>query len=141
VNYFRIAVAGLAATVAYFAVGFLIFGLLPQLRAEFARFPAIYRTPEAMKQVMPAGMLGMLISILALAYLFAWLGRGVCGAVPGALFGALIGIFSIGAFVLHNYVNLNIGARLTFQQSVAYLIEWIVVGLVIGVLYRPVAST
>ena len=52
-------------------------------------------------------------------------------------FGALIGIFSIGSFVVHNHVNLNIGLRLTIQQAVAYFLEWVVVGVVIGLIYRP----
>jgi len=41
----------------------------------------------------------------------------------GAVFGALIGIFSIGSFVIHNYVNLQIGLKLTMQQSAAYFID------------------
>jgi len=58
--------------------------------------------------------------------------------VDGARFGALIGIFFVGAFVVHNYVNLNIGLRLILQQAVAYFMEWLVVGVVIGLVYRPV---
>ena len=49
----------------------------------------------------------------------------------------LIGIFAVCAFVLHNYVNLNIGLTLTLQQAAAYFIEWTVVGLLIGVIYKP----
>jgi hypothetical protein len=32
---------------------------------------------------------------------------------------------------------LNIGWKLTVQQSVAYFVEWVVVGMVIGAIYRP----
>jgi hypothetical protein len=49
----------------------------------------------------------------------------------------LIGIFAVCAFVLHNYVNLKIGLTLTLQQAAAYFIEWTVVGLLIGVIYKP----
>ena len=52
-------------------------------------------------------------------------------------FGALIGIFSIGAFVVHNYVNLPIGAKRTVRQGIAYFVEWVIVGLVIGLIYKP----
>jgi hypothetical protein len=38
---------------------------------------------------------------------------------------------------VHNYVNLNIGGKLTLQQVVAYFVEWLVVGIVIGLIYRP----
>jgi hypothetical protein len=39
--------------------------------------------------------------------------------------------------VVHNYVNLNIGMKLTLEQSVAYFVEWLVAGIVIGLIYRP----
>jgi hypothetical protein len=136
VNYSRIALAGLGGTVAYFIVGFVIFGLIPTLRNEFARFPPIYRTQEDMKRVMPIGMLGMLVGILVLAVLYAMMNHTGAGASEGARFGALIGLFAVCAFVLHNYVNLNIGGMLTAQQAVAYLLEWTVVGTVIGMIYR-----
>jgi hypothetical protein len=32
---------------------------------------------------------------------------------------------------------LNIGWKLTVEQSVAYFIQWVVVGIVIGLIYRP----
>jgi hypothetical protein len=61
------------------------------------------------------------------------------GFARGAHFGALIGVFALCAFVIHNYVNLNIGLTLTLQQSLAYFLEWLVVGIVIGLVYRPLA--
>ena len=61
----------------------------------------------------------------------------VAGAQFGAQFGALIRVFAIGAFMVHNFASLNIGWKLTVQQSVAYFVEWVVVGVVIGVIYRP----
>jgi len=46
-------------------------------------------------------------------------------------------VFAIGAVTMHDFVNLNIGWKLAVEQSVAYFIEWVVVGIVIGVIYRP----
>jgi hypothetical protein len=139
VNCSRIALAGLGATVVYFILGFLLFGLSP-LAKEYSQFPAVYRTPESMKRVAPLGMLGMLISITALAALYALSYRGGSPVAEGARFGALVGIFAIGSFVLHNYVNLNIGLRLTLGQAVAYFIQWIVAGIIIALIYGPVAG-
>ena len=65
-------------------------------------------------------------------------GRGV---VEGARFGALIGVFAIGSLVVHNYVNLNIGLKLTVQQSIAYFVQWVIVGIVIGLVYKPAVRT
>jgi hypothetical protein len=42
-------------------------------------------------------------------------------------------------FVVHNHVNLNIGLDLTLNQAVAYFVEWVATGIVIGLTYRPVA--
>jgi len=137
-NFGRIALAGLGAFLIYFVIGGLAFGLLPSLKDEFLKYPSVYRSEDAMKSVMPAGMAAMFIAILALAVIYARLYRGGSGLTEGATFGALIGIFAIGSFVVHNFVNLNIGLKLTVQQSVAYFIEWLAVGIVIGLIYKPI---
>jgi hypothetical protein len=138
-NYARLALAALGGTVVYFAVGFLTFGLLPMMRDEFRKYPAVYRSQEDIKRVMPMGMVAMLLSIFVLAVLYAMVYRGGSGTAAGARFGALIGIFSVGTFVLHNYVNLNIGLKFTIQQAVAYFVEWTAVGIAIGLIYKPAA--
>ena len=46
-------------------------------------------------------------------------------------------MFALGSFVLHNYVNLNIGLRLTLGQALAYFIQWIVAGIMIALVYQP----
>jgi hypothetical protein len=143
-NLARIALAGLGGFVAYFVVGFATLGLLPSLRIEFLKYQTIYRSQEAMKGVMPVGMAFMFLAIVALTVLYAMLCQDVSGFAEGvrlgALFGALIGIFTLGAFVVHNYVNLQIGLKLTVQQAVVYFVEWVVVGMVIGFIYRPLAA-
>jgi hypothetical protein len=141
-NFTRIALAAVSGFVAYFILGSLAFGLFPSLRNEFLKYPAIYRSEEAMKSVMPGGMAAMFVGIAMLAVLYAMLYRGRSGlaegARSGAIFGVLIGVFAICAFVVHNYVNLQIGLKLTAQQAVAYFVEWVVTGMVIGLIYRPV---
>jgi hypothetical protein len=136
-NYLRVVLAALSATVAYFLFGGIVFGLLPQLRNEFQRYPAVYRSQQRIKTVMPLGMAGIFLSIFVLAVMYATADRGNPSFTEGARFGSLIGLFAVGAFVLHNYVNLNIGIKLTVQQAVAYLVQWTIVGMVIGAIYRP----
>jgi hypothetical protein len=118
-NYARIALAALGAFVAYFALGTFAF-TLPGMKSEFMKYPAVYRSQEGIKSVMPAGMAAMFVAMLALAVIYALLYRGGSGWAEGARF------------------NLNIGLKLTVQQSVAYFIEWLAVGVVIGLIYRPV---
>ena len=138
----RVALAAVAAFVAYFVLGGLSFVVIPSLKGEFLKYPAVYRPQEGQMSHMPGGMAAMFVSIIALASLYATFYPGgfdlAQGARLGAVFGALIGIFSIGSFVIHNYVNLQIGLKLTMQQSAAYFIEWLAVGIVIGLFYRPV---
>jgi len=136
-NFTRIAFAALGAFAAYFAVGGLAFALLPSLRNELLKYPAVYRSQEGMKRVMPGGMAAMFLAMLALAVMYAMLYKGGSGLVEGARFGSLVAVFAVCAFVVHNYVNLNIGLKLTLQQSVAYFVEWVVTCIVIGVIYRP----
>jgi hypothetical protein len=136
-NYTRIALSALGGFVAYFIVGGILFGVLPSLKDEFLKYPNVYRTQEGIKSTMPVGMAAMFVAIAALAVIYALIYQGGSGLTEGARYGALIGIFSIGSFVVHNYVNLNIGGKLTLQQSVAYFVEWLVVGIVIGLIYRP----
>jgi hypothetical protein len=142
-NISRLALAALGGFAAYFILGGLIFGLLPSLKNEFLKYPAVYRSQEGQMSHLPAGMAAMFLSMVALAVLYAMLYQGGSsiaeGARLGALFGTLIAIFAICAFVLHNYVNLNIGLKLTLQSAVAYFVEWIITGIVIGLIYRPAA--
>jgi hypothetical protein len=136
-NLSRTALAALGAFVAYFVVGALV-AALPSLRNEFLKYPTVYRSKEAMKNVMPAGMVAMFLAMLVLAVIYAMLYQGGSGVVEGTRFGALIGVFAVCAFVLHNYVNLNIGLKLTLEQAAVYFVEWMVVGIVIGLIYKPI---
>jgi hypothetical protein len=137
VNYARIALASLGATVAYFVFGFVMFATLPAMKSEFMKYPNVYRSRDDMMKVMPYSMVSILISIVVVAILYAKIYPAGGGIVSGACLGALIGIFSVCIFVVHNYVNLNIGLALTLYQGITYFIEWVIVGTAIGILYRP----
>lgn len=136
-NYLRIALASLGATAAYFAFGFALFAALPKMKSEFMKYPNVYRSEEKMMKVMPFGMVAILISIVVAAVFYARMYPAGGGIASGLSLGALIGMFSICTFVIHNYVNLNIGLKLTLYQGVCYFIQWIVVGAAIGLIYKP----
>jgi hypothetical protein len=136
-NFMRIFLAAIAAFVPYMALGFAVFALVPSLQTEFRKYPAIYRDHDGQMSHMPAGLAAMLLSFLVLAVLYSFVYQGGSGLFEGTRFGVLIGLFAIGAFVLHNYVNLNIGLKLALQQCVIYFLEWLFVGIVIGLIYRP----
>jgi hypothetical protein len=139
-NYARLALAALGGTVASFAFGFLVFWLVPGLIKEGHKYPAVFRPKEEMKTVMPIGIFATFMAILVDAIIFAMIHPGGSGPTEGARFGVLIGIFVVCAFVLHNYVNLNIGLKLALGQAVAYFVQWTVIGIVIGLIYKPLAT-
>lgn len=136
-NYGRIAAAALCAFIAYMALGALIFVAIPSLKAEFLKYPNVYRSHEGQMSHLPTGMFAIFLSIVVLAVLYAMVYRGGSGLAAGTLFGALIGLFAVCSFVLHNYANLNIGLRITLFSAVAFMLEWTIVGIVLGLVYRP----
>jgi amino acid transporter len=139
-NYSSLALAALGGTVASFAVGFLLMALVPALIEEGHKYPAVFRRKEEMFKVMPIGLVASFVAILVVAIIFAMIHRGGSGMTEGARFGVLIGIFVVCGFVLHNYVNLNIGMKLALGQAAAYFVQWTVVGVVIGLIYKPLAT-
>src|SRR6266849_6154190 len=139
-NYSSLALAALGGTVASFAFGFLVFWLAPGLIKEGHKYPAVFRPKEEMMKVMPIGIVATFISILVVAIMFAMIHKGGSGTTEGARFGVLIGIFVVCSFVLHNYVNLNIGLKLALMQAAAYFVQWTIIGIVIGLIYKPLAT-
>jgi hypothetical protein len=123
--------------VAYFVYGFVMFAAWPSMKTEFMKYPNVYRPKDEMMKVMPYGMIAILIGIVVVAVLHAKIYPAGGGIVSGASLGALIGIFTVCIFVIHNYVNLNIGLKLTLYQSIAYFIQWVIVGAAIGLIYKP----
>jgi hypothetical protein len=79
-------------------------------------------------------------SIQVVAIIFAMIHQGRWFTTEGARFGVLFGIFVVCAFVLHNYVNLNIGLKLALMQAVAYSVQWAIIGIVIGLIYKPLVT-
>ena len=136
-NYTRIALASLGAMVAYFVYGFAMFAAWPSMKTEFMKYPNVYRPKDEMMKVMPYGTISILIAIVVVAILYAKTYAAGGGIVTGIYFGALIGLFSVCTFAIHNYINLNIGLTLTIYQSIAYFIQWVIVGAAIGLIYKP----
>ena len=128
--------AALGAFVFYMAMGFALFALMPGLKVEFKKYPGVYRDEPEMMKRMPLAMLGIAVSIFALAVLYAHMTPWGAGWMQGGAFGVLIGVFALCVSAIHNHVNLNIGWALTVQSGIAYFVQWVVVGVALGVIYR-----
>jgi len=63
--------------------------------------------------------------------------EGASGAVEGARLGVLIGIFVACTFVGANYVTLNIGRKLALELAASAFVQWTIVCIVIGLIYKP----
>ena len=137
-NYRRAAVAALVATLIYYMVGFFTEGWL--FRGDFAPYAAVYRSSDTVMRYMPLGMILSFIGTFVVAMIYARLCSGRNGVLEGARLGALIGVFVACVFAGSNYVILNIGGRLALEQAAGSFAQWLLVGIVIGLIYRPLSA-
>lgn len=134
-NYKRIFLAAFVGFVVYFACGALVFG---KLIADYYRpYPGVYRSAEAVMSYFPIGIAGTFLAILVLTVIYAKGYEGGSGMLEGLRFGALVGFFVVFAVVGDEYVTLNIGGKLAVAMAVGRLVGWIVVGMAIGLVYKP----
>jgi hypothetical protein len=135
-NVGRLALAAVVAFVVDMAYGFIVYGNL--LASQFARVPDVFRGPSETAYV-PYLALGILIAMFPAVYIYAKGYEGRSGVDEGLRFGAVIGTFVVGNSVVVNYAVLNVGRRLTLSMAVAALVEWLIIGVVIGLVYKPAA--
>jgi hypothetical protein len=136
-NYLRLLLAAVAALVVFFAWGFLTEGWL--LRKDFAPSAALYRTSDLQMKYMPFGLASVLVALLAAVVLYAgWCG-GTSGAVKGLQFGLIIGVFVACIHPISNLVTMNMDTKLGLEITVSTAIGWVLAGLVIGLVYKPIA--
>jgi hypothetical protein len=133
-NYGRLAIAAIVGTVADMAYGFVVYGML--LTDQFGRYPGVYRPADDMSH-MPVLVAGAFVAVLAATFIYSKGYEGRSGVQEGLRFGAVIGLFCVGYAAMVNYAVLNIGRRLAVGLAAAGFVEWLVVGLVIGLLYKP----
>jgi len=133
-NYRRLVGAAVAAFVVDMIYGFVVYGML--LQRQFSLYEGVYRPPADMS-FMPYLMLGILIGTFTAAYIYAKGYEGGAGAGEGARFGACIGVFVGGYIGLVNYAVMNLGRRITLSLGVAGFVEWVILGIVIGLIYKP----
>ena len=136
-NYRRAAVAALVATLVYYMVGFFTEGWL--FRGDFAPYAAVYRSSDIVMRYMPLGMVFSFIGTFVVAIIFARLRTEKNRIIEGARLGVLVGIFVACLFVGTNYVILNIGGKLALEQAAGAFAQWTLVGVVIGLIYRPLS--
>ena len=134
-NYARLAMAAVAATVFDAAYGFGVYGTL--LASEFNRYPAVYRGLEDGPAHLPLMFGGLLLAIVVAVVMYSKGYQGGSGVAEGARFGILLGLFAALAFAGVNYSVLMIGRKLALEVAAAAFVEWMVIGTIIGLVYKP----
>jgi hypothetical protein len=134
-DYKRIALAAVVAWVVDNLYGMVVWMRL--MGPELANYPAVFRPQADMMANMPMMFAGGLLAMFALAYIYAKGYEGGSGVAEGFRFGAVMAMFNLGFFSIGIYGTFNIGGRLAAVGAVVGIIEMILVGLVIGALYRP----
>jgi hypothetical protein len=137
-NYPRVLLAALAALIVFFAWGFLTEGWL--IRRDFSLSAALYRTSDLQMKYMPFGMASVLVALLTAVILYArWCG-GTSGAMKGLQFGLLMGVLIACIHPISNLVTMNMHLKLGLKISATTFIGWVLAGIVIGLVYKPIAA-
>lgn len=134
-NYGRLALAAVVATVVDAVYGFLVWGTL--LAGEFGGYPGVFRSAEEGPAYLPLMFVGILLAMLVAAYVYAKGCEGGAGLREGLRFGVCLGVFVVGATYFVDYAILNIGRRLAASMAVAGFVEWLLAGVVLGLVYKP----
>ena len=134
-NYSRLVLAAVVATIVDLAYGFGVYGMA--LGNFFAAAPGVFRSMDAVTPRAQYLVAGTLLGMLAASYIYAKGYEGKSGAMEGVRFGILIAIFWAGYFSIANTATMNYGLKLAAVMSVAGVGEWILVGLAIGLVYKP----
>jgi hypothetical protein len=138
-NYGRIVLAAVAAFVVFFIYGFLVHGLL--IAKDYTPYPeGVYRAGEAARSHMPIGLAGIFAAILVFAAIYALGYEATHGLWNGARLGLLFGIFMAGAFAAVNYATVNISGKLALEIAISEPIEWTLVGIMVGLIYKPAVT-
>ncbi|SRR6266508_4813940 len=136
-NYTRLALAAVAAFIVDAVYGFAVYGNV--LQSQFAAHAAVYR-PATDTSYMPFLFSGVFVAVVAAAYIYAKGYEGGPGAQEGMRFGAALGVFALGYAGVVNYAVLNINDTLGCSLMAAAFVEWLILGTVIGLVYKPAAA-
>ncbi len=134
-NYGRLIVAAVAATIVDLVFGSVVYGML--LRNQFASYPAIFRPVDVQAGYMPEMVAGIFLAMLAATWIYSKGYEGGAGLLEGVRFGAAVGLFLIGYVCIVDHSIMNLGRRISGMLAIAAVVEWLLVGVTIGLAYRP----
>jgi hypothetical protein len=136
VNFGRVAAAAVVAWIVSLALSPLVNNVL--LADLYARHAAVFRPQAEMNLVLGLG--ASLVGFFVFAYAYAKGYEGGGGAVEGLRFGVVVGLLLACFAVVWNYVVLPVSGSLAVAWVVDTLVEMALYGVVVGLVYKPIAG-
>ena len=136
-NYGRLVLAAVVATVVDAAYGLVVWARL--LNGEFTRYPEIYRPAGDMNgfAIMFAGILA---AMLVASYIYAKGYEGGSAVAEGLKFGVVLALLMALYISSTDYGTLRIGKKMMLTYLGGQFGEFLLAGLVIGLVYRPAGA-
>lgn len=134
-NYPRAALAAFVAMIAFFAIGFLGEGWL--FRSHFGPSQGVYRSAEQMQRLMPIGAAALFLALLVLVAIYARWAGARSDAWSGLQFGLLLGMIVVCIHPIPNLLTMNLETKLGLEVAASTFVQWVVIGLVFGLTYKP----
>ena len=136
-NYTRIVIAAIVATIVDAAYGFLVWGMV--LNGEFGRYPQLYR-PAGDMSGFPLMFVGILGAMVIASWIYAKGYEGGSSLTEGLKFGIVLGLF-MGLYISGtHYGTMPIGKKLALTYAIGQFGEFLLAGLAIGLVYKPAAA-
>lgn len=136
-NFPRVALAAIVAWVVYVALSFLAHGVL--LSDLYLQHEAVMRPPDQQTAILPVGFAFALVGFFVFSYAYAKGYEGSNGLQEGLRFGVIVGILLCSFAIVFEYVAWPVSPTLFLAWLIDYIVEFAIYGMIVGVVYRPVA--
>lgn len=131
-NFPRLAIAAVAAWVAFVLIGSVVHGML--LTDLYSQQVSGIRVGDETNAFVGFGV--ALVGFLAFAYTYAKGYEGGQGIQEGMRFGVLVAIMLISFAGVSGYVAFQISGKLAAVLAIDYVVEFAVYGMIVGAVYR-----
>jgi hypothetical protein len=133
-NYNRLAIAAVVATVVDAAYGIVVWGMV--LPGEFAKYPGIYR-PAGDTSGFALMFAGILVAMFVASWIYAKGYEGGSSVSEGLKFGVTLALLMAVYIASTDYGTLRIGKKMALTLLGGQFGEFLLVGLAIGLVYKP----